>query len=98
MRYRCGSLPTSPAVTPCRVPWSATPSAWPTDLRWFPPNLRGTASWWIGGVVDTAAARGSFDEFMVGRWKALTRTAYLLTGNRHDAEDVLQSALSRAAV
>jgi len=35
---------------------------------------------------------------MVGRWKALTRTAYLLTGNRHDARDLLQSARWRSVV
>ena len=45
-----------------------------------------------------AEARASFDEFMVGRWKALTRTAYLLTGNRHDARDLLQSARWRSVV
>ncbi len=34
-----------------------------------------------------------FDEFVVARRDALLRTAYLLTGNHHDAEDLVQSAL-----
>jgi RNA polymerase sigma-70 factor (sigma-E family) len=37
-----------------------------------------------------------FQAFMVARWPALLRTAYLLTGNRDDAEDLVQAALARA--
>lgn len=36
-----------------------------------------------------------FTEFMRARWGTLFRTAYLLTGNRHDAEELLQEALAR---
>jgi len=35
----------------------------------------------------------SFEEFVVARQSALLRTAYLLTGNHHDAEDLVQSTL-----
>jgi RNA polymerase sigma-70 factor (sigma-E family) len=34
-----------------------------------------------------------FEEFVVTRRGALLRTAYLLTGNHHDAEDLVQAAL-----
>lgn len=34
-----------------------------------------------------------FDAFVVARRDALLRTAYLLTGNHHDAEDLVQSTL-----
>ena len=34
-----------------------------------------------------------FEEFVVARRDALLRTAYLLTGDHHDAEDLVQSAL-----
>ncbi|RYP83416.1 SigE family RNA polymerase sigma factor [Nocardioides guangzhouensis] len=34
-----------------------------------------------------------FEDFVVARRDALLRTAYLLTGNHHDAEDLVQSAL-----
>ena len=34
-----------------------------------------------------------FEEFVIARRAALLRTAYLLTGNHHDAEDLVQSAL-----
>jgi RNA polymerase sigma-70 factor (sigma-E family) len=34
-----------------------------------------------------------FEEFVVSRRYALLRTAYLLTGDHHDAEDLVQSAL-----
>ena len=34
-----------------------------------------------------------FEEFVGARRDALLRTAYLLTGDHHDAEDLVQSAL-----
>jgi RNA polymerase sigma-70 factor (sigma-E family) len=37
-----------------------------------------------------------FDEYVAARWHALVRTAYLLTGNHHDAEDLVQGALLKA--
>ena len=40
----------------------------------------------------------SFSEFMAARWTPLYRTAYLLTGRREEAEDLLQSALARTCV
>jgi RNA polymerase sigma-70 factor (sigma-E family) len=48
-------------------------------------------------VVDRATARASFDEFVRSRAGSLGRLAYLLTGDRHHAEDLLQTALARAA-
>ncbi len=39
----------------------------------------------------------SFDAFVQGRYSALYRTAYALTGSHHDAEDLLQTALMKAA-
>lgn len=38
-----------------------------------------------------------FEAFVAARTPALTRTAYLLTGDPHLAEDLVQSALLRAA-
>ncbi len=40
----------------------------------------------------------SFSEFMTARWAPLYRTAFLLTGDRHDAEDLLQDALAKTCV
>ncbi|MFJ4866789.1 SigE family RNA polymerase sigma factor [Streptomyces sp. NPDC088748] len=37
-----------------------------------------------------------FQVFMASRWPSLLRTAYLLTGSHHDAEDLAQIALARA--
>jgi RNA polymerase sigma-70 factor (sigma-E family) len=37
-----------------------------------------------------------FRDFMASRWPILVRTAYLLTGSHHDAEDLAQTALTRA--
>ena len=34
-----------------------------------------------------------FEQFVLARRNALLRTAYLLTGNHHDAEDLVQTAL-----
>src|SRR5215471_17285225 len=41
--------------------------------------------------------RQAFREFVAARTPTLMRIAYLLTGNQHDAEDLLQTALTRAA-
>jgi len=46
--------------------------------------------------MTRAESRSSFDAFVAARWGALTRTAYLLTGNHHDAEDLVQTALVKA--
>jgi RNA polymerase sigma-70 factor (sigma-E family) len=44
--------------------------------------------------VPAADQRG-FEEFVAARRPALLRTAYLLTGNHADAEDLVQAALVR---
>jgi RNA polymerase sigma-70 factor (sigma-E family) len=41
------------------------------------------------------AARDDFRSYVVARSAALLRTAYLLTGNRADAEDLLQTTLAK---
>jgi RNA polymerase sigma-70 factor (sigma-E family) len=40
----------------------------------------------------------TFEEFMAARWGRLFRTAYLLMGERHEAEDLLQGALAQVCV
>jgi RNA polymerase sigma-70 factor (sigma-E family) len=42
-----------------------------------------------------AEGRAAFEAYVAGRSPALLRTAYLLTGNRADAEDLLQTALAK---
>lgn len=42
-----------------------------------------------------ATARADFRDYVAARSPALLRTAYLLTGNRSDAEDLLQTALAK---
>lgn len=37
-----------------------------------------------------------FEQFMAARWQPLVRTAYVLTGNQQDAEDIAQTALTNA--
>ena len=44
------------------------------------------------------ADEAAFEEFVRARTGALARTAYLLTGDRHHAEDLVQTALAKAAV
>ena len=41
--------------------------------------------------------RSAFDDFVHARGAALARTAYLLTGDHHLAEDLVQAALVQAA-
>ena len=40
----------------------------------------------------------AFTEFVQGRWSALYRTAYLLIGERGEAEDLVQTALANTYV
>lgn len=42
------------------------------------------------------ATEEEFREFVTARWHALVRSAYLLTGDRGHAEDLVQGALERA--
>jgi RNA polymerase sigma-70 factor (sigma-E family) len=45
----------------------------------------------------TASGQADFDTFVAARAPALGRTAYLLTGDAHLAEDLVQTALFKAA-
>jgi RNA polymerase sigma-70 factor (sigma-E family) len=45
---------------------------------------------------DAGPRTGDFEEFVAARSAALWRSAYLLTGDRHRAEDLLQTALVKA--
>jgi len=47
--------------------------------------------------VGADASQVAFDEFVRARTPALARTAYLLTGDAHLAEDLVQTALFKAA-
>ena len=42
-------------------------------------------------------ARARFGEFVAARTPTLIRVAYLLTGDQHAAQDLLQTALTRTA-
>jgi RNA polymerase sigma-70 factor (sigma-E family) len=44
-----------------------------------------------------ATDEAEFREYMTARWPAQLRTAYLLSGNRHTAEDLAQTALEKTA-
>lgn len=44
---------------------------------------------------DRARDDQAFDEFAVAAWPRLRRSAYLLTGDHHLAEDLAQTALTR---
>jgi RNA polymerase sigma-70 factor (sigma-E family) len=46
-------------------------------------------------VVPVSEPYADFRLYVAGRSAALLRTAYLLTGNRQDAEDLLQTALAK---
>ncbi|HSS66922.1 MAG TPA: SigE family RNA polymerase sigma factor [Nocardioidaceae bacterium] len=45
----------------------------------------------------TTPDAADYEAFVAARIAALSRTAYLLTGNHHDAEDLVQTTLFKAA-
>jgi len=49
----------------------------------------------LGATPASTPDEGGFDAFVRARTPALLRTAYLLTGDQHLAEDLVQSALAR---
>lgn len=59
-----------------------------SDAAWAPAAERAAAS----------EAPRTFEDFVLTRSTALLRVAYLLTGDRHVAEDLLQSVLERMYV
>ncbi len=46
--------------------------------------------------VRATVGAPTYEEYVAARWSALYRTAYLLTGNHADAEDLTQNALVKA--
>ncbi|UYQ62195.1 SigE family RNA polymerase sigma factor [Streptomyces peucetius] len=45
-----------------------------------------------------SSTEADFRAFVVSRWPRMLRTAHLLTGHHHDAEDLVQAALAKAYV
>ncbi len=45
--------------------------------------------------VETDSDDARFSEFVATRWNALVRTAYLLTGDYQEAEDLVQTTLAK---
>src|SRR5258707_10964854 len=57
------------------------------------------AFWWSALAREVAMSTGSdeeFDGFMRGRWPAMVRLGYALTGDAGHAEDLAQAAFARA--
>ena len=51
---------------------------------------------WATTVDQPVAASTDFDAYVLARGRDLYRTAYLLTGDHHRAEDLVQTALAKA--
>jgi RNA polymerase sigma-70 factor (sigma-E family) len=49
----------------------------------------------MGGGARQVARDAEFEAYMQARQPSLLRTAYLLTGNRHSAEDLVQTSLAK---
>lgn len=62
----------------------------PADLRHAPESSSS-----LPRQLDAASEDADFREFVSARGRALLRSAYLLTGNLADAEDLVQSALAK---
>ncbi|HEU4515024.1 MAG TPA: sigma factor, partial [Nocardioidaceae bacterium] len=50
----------------------------------------------VGQASSARSLRDAeFEEYMAARQPSLLRTAYLLTGDRHTAEDLVQTSLAK---
>ena len=49
----------------------------------------------VGSVADPSGQVMDFETFASARWPRLVRTAYLLTGDHHEAEDLVQATLAK---
>ncbi|RKT09349.1 RNA polymerase sigma-70 factor (sigma-E family) [Streptomyces sp. 1114.5] len=49
----------------------------------------------LAAVTGTDRWGLDFEEFAATRWRRLVRTAYLLTGDHHEAEDVVQATFAK---
>src|SRR5690242_19174717 len=81
---------------PTWSPSGRVPGGWPIGQYVFPERLPSVpavlcvnAGAGVAGV-GAAQARASFEEYVRARTPALLRIAYLVTGNAHDAEDLVQ--------
>lgn len=50
----------------------------------------------MDGTRTSGSTDEVFSQFVAARWPALVRSAFLLTGNRSSAEDLVQTALAKA--
>ena len=67
------------------------PGRWPAEPRRGPDSGRDP----VPRQLDAARVDADFRDFVRTRGRALLRSAYLLTGNLADAEDLVQSALAK---
>ena len=58
------------------------------------PRTHLPAQWW-GTLGDRAPRDAEFSAYMEARQASLLRTAYLISGDRHTAEDLVQTALAK---
>ena len=77
-----------------RLQRSRRPNGQSADLRPAPEPGKDCADA-VPRQLDAARADADFREFVSSRGRALLRSAYLLTGNLADAEDLVQSALAK---
>jgi RNA polymerase sigma-70 factor (sigma-E family) len=60
------------------------------------PTAQPTGAIAVASAADRRDARDAdFAAYLAARQPSLLRTAYLLTGNRHDAEDLVQTAFAK---
>src|SRR3954469_22140622 len=83
----------------CPAPPDATFPRGPAWWGWTARDDGGRAMTAQGGVVRSrrsdAAIDVEFAAWMAARQGALTRTAYLLTGSQHAADDLVQVTLAK---
>ncbi|MBC3841879.1 SigE family RNA polymerase sigma factor [Streptacidiphilus sp. 4-A2] len=86
----------SPAAPRCTGWSSTTPSttSWTARASDAPPGQRKDTRT-VHSTLDLDSHDARFSEFVAARWGALVQMSYLLTGDFHEAEDLVQATLVR---
>lgn len=77
------------------MPHTSSPASSDAASHDVPPAASHATSHAATKTADAPAGNGEFAPYATAAWPRLVRTAHLLTGDRHQAEDLARTTLAR---